>query len=263
MKYTGYNAKMSIKHKLLFFILLVTNTIALAQSQLNQDFKLDVSRLNEPLLQQSRVERYDDFLNAPLVLLTDDEAILPTVGDSITTRAAGLVPGMQFAILRKQAAYVTPGSQQVLGIGAIYIGRAQVTGVSDLTTLKIMQSRDAVREGDRLFAWLPAATQPLTATQPSAILAGQIIGSLDGQTQIAAQAWVAVNVGTVGQVRPGDVLTIWRDRGKVRDEKTGKKIDAPDQKIGKLMIVQAFEQVSYAVVIQASQPVHLADIVKS
>ncbi|MBN2701145.1 MAG: peptidoglycan-binding protein, partial [Methylothermaceae bacterium] len=63
----------------------------------------------------------------------------------------------------------------------------------------------------------------------------------------------------------GHVLDIWRHGVKVLDS-VGKRasewVTLPDEKSGLILIFRPFERVSYGIIMKATYPIHLGDLVK-
>ena len=61
----------------------------------------------------------------------------------------------------------------------------------------------------------------------------------------------------------GHVLSINRAGRAIKNPQANKQIQLPDERIGVLMVFRVFERVSYALIMQASEPVNKLDSVLS
>jgi hypothetical protein len=59
----------------------------------------------------------------------------------------------------------------------------------------------------------------------------------------------------------GHVMRILRHAGSRRDPLTRSVYDLPDEESGFAMVFRTFEKLSYALVLTATQPVHIGDAV--
>ncbi len=101
---------------------------------------------------------------------------------------------------------------------------------------------------------------------PEESIKGSIISVLGGVSQIGRYNVVVIDKGTADGILAGHELDIYQ-RGKlIRDAYSPVKNDVvnlPDEIAGTLMVFRPFERVSYALVMKATQALHVLDKVKT
>ncbi|MDH5649936.1 MAG: LysM peptidoglycan-binding domain-containing protein [Gammaproteobacteria bacterium] len=169
-----------------------------------------------------------------------------------------------FYIFRKGRPIVDPRNKRLIGYEAIYLGDAKMvqpgrnrTGTSKLTITRIVQE---VLPTDRLLAVEEEAPLPVYMPRaPKDGLEGTILMAHQGLTEVGAMSVVAVNLGEREGMEQGHVLQIWRHEGKHRDPVTNRYYMRPDEKSGVMMVFRTFDRVSYALILETTQPVHVGD----
>ena len=97
---------------------------------------------------------------------------------------------------------------------------------------------------------------------PEKSISSSIISVLGGVSQIGRYNVVVIDKGTKDGLLAGHELTIYQ-RGKViNDSYSAVKngvVKLPDEIAGTLMVFRPFERVSYALIMKATQAIHLLD----
>jgi hypothetical protein len=137
----------------------------------------------------------------------------------------------------------------------------------DPATLAITKADREIRTGDRI---MPTIEEELALNYfprpPEESVKGSIISVLGGVSQIGRYNVVVIDKGTADGLLAGHELDIYRTGKIVRDDYSPIKNDAvnlPDEIAGTLMVFRPFERVSYALVMKASQALHVLDKVKT
>jgi len=113
---------------------------------------------------------------------------------------------------------------------------------------------------------------------PDSKISGRIINIFGGLAEAGPESIVSINRGSADGLEIGHVLSINRygrvitdpefDKKKPSSNTTNLKLEPgmvklPDERVGLLMLFRVFEHVSYALVMQASQPIHKLDAVNT
>lgn len=200
---------------------------------------------------------------APYVLEGEDGRIITGAGDRVYAR--GEKPADKVGIFRRSRAFSDPETGEFLGLEARSIARGTVTAENgDVLTLRLTRSSEEVRIGDRLL--LQEDRRINTSFMPSSPdqqIEGQMISVEDGVNQIGQYNVVAINRGTREGLEPGNVLAVFKSGNLVRDPVTNETIELPSERAGLLMVFQAYEKVSYGLVLQATRPLTLGDKVRN
>ena len=165
---------------------------------------------------------------------------------------------------------------KVLGYEAIYLGDAEVEKFADVSTISIVSSAQEIFKGDRLVPAPPTEFINYAPHAPEQDINGRIISVYGGVTEIGKGSIVVLNKGAQDRLETGNVLAIYRrhlsetgdDSLQVnRDFEIGSSmrevVELPEERAGLVFVFRVFEKVSYALVMQTSQPIRTLDSVKT
>jgi LysM domain len=245
--------------------------------------------LIEPFLTEPIIVEEATLQAAPRFVATQEGRVLLSEGDRAYARSAdgaalSIAAGKprDFRVFRNATALKDPGTGEILGYEAQFVGRAKlVRGESVNTirgdvvkagevakteivpaTLDIVRSKEEIRTGDRLLPEPPMELLTYTPRAPTNPVEARIVSVYGSAVANVAQNQVVViNRGTKDGMERGHVLAIQTNGEHVVD-KTGDKfqdIRLPDERNGLLMVFRPFERVSYALVLSAEQAVRVGD----
>lgn len=205
------------------------------------------------------------FEAAPYILGNYEGRLVSATGDTVFARGFdGEQPEAgRYSVFRPGEELIDPGSGEVLGYEVIYAGRAAVRDPGPPARLELIDSTREILPGDRLLPETRAPVQPRYVPKvPEERVDGQIIALFDAITQVGSNQVVVLNLGGEANMEVGTVLGIEQSGGTVRDvygDAPGEEVELPPRRVGTLMVFRVFERVSYALVMQAQQPVRLYD----
>ncbi len=224
-----------------------------------------------PFLARPRVLGPGEFEAAPYVVSAGRETLMAHLGMQVFVR--GLEPGQgtRFGVYRRGQEYRRPSDpNEILGYEAIHVADAVLERPGDPATLLLLTSSQEVRAGDRLFP--VSEDKVITSFVPRAPdwdVNAQIISVVQGVTQIGENDIVVLDIGSEDGIQEGLVLGIFQSGDKVEDRwgdqnRTGRVlVELPELRAGTVMVFRPFDRVSYALVMQATRPMHLLDTVKN
>ena len=216
-----------------------------------------------PFLTRPRVMTAAELEAAPYVMAHDDQRLISGAGNRIFVRGITqeeLVA--EYVVVRRGKAYIDPVTGEQLGFEAIYLGEARLVSHGDPSALNITTSGREILSGDRLLPKGGEAYQHVYMPRPPASqVNGQIISVLDGVAQIGQYQVVVLNLGMREGLEPGHVLAVNQRGAMVRDSVRGGSVRLPDDRAGTVMVFRSFERVSYALVMHATRPLALNDLV--
>ena len=115
---------------------------------------------------------------------------------------------------------------------------------------------------DRLLAAPKKASLPYYYPHPPKTeVRGRIVSALNAVSEIGPYAIVGISLGTREGMDQGTVLRIMRHEGMATDPVTHERYELPDEQSGLLMVFRTYEKMSYALIMTATQPVHMLDVV--
>ena len=72
-----------------------------------------------------------------------------------------------------------------------------------------------------------------------------------------------MNRGASDGLTLGDVLSVFRRGETVRDRVKGGEVTLPDEEAGTVMVFKVYEGISYGLVMEATQAIHILDAVRN
>jgi len=182
--------------------------------------------------------------------------------------------GTRYNVVRVGDELRDPDDHQLLGFNGIYTGTGRVTRGGDPTTLIMTESHRESEPGDKVLPGGVDVALDFAPSAPRTKVNGRIMAVTDGITVIGQYQVVAINRGIRDGLVPGNVLAIFKTGEVVRDEeKHGflsatnkifqKKVRLPDERIGTYMVFKSFDRMSFGLVMEAKNMIHLGDLVEN
>jgi hypothetical protein len=225
----------------------------------------------EPFLSRPLVIEPDGLDHAPRIIAAQADRVYLGSGD------VAYVSGIKDAkidslwqIYRPGKPLVDPESQKTLGYEAVFLGDGRVTRAGDPATIKIFAARQEIGTGDRLVAAGPLTLKSYVPHAPDRQIHGRIIATTGGLRETGPQNVVTLNKGRIDGLENGNVLALLRlgrtvstttpsTRWFRADQVEVTKL--PDERYGLVFVFRTFDHVSFALVMSASRPVLLDDVV--
>lgn len=237
------------------------------ESDVKQAVKLIPSEAIAKYLSSPRVVNQQELDSAPYVVDFAGEHLIAGKGDKIYVRSIEQANRASFTVYRPGDTYVDPVTKEVLGFEAKYVAESELVQLGDPATLTVTDAKQEILIGDRI---MEKGSEEIVLNYfpkpPEESIKGSIIGVLDGVSQIGRYNVVVIDKGTVDGVQTGHELDILQ-RGRIaRDPYSPIKNDMvqlPDERAGKLMVFRPFERMSYALVMQANQAIHVSDKIQT
>ena len=213
-------------------------------------------------LDHSIVVSPESLTNIPYILGAADNRVITGAGQTVYARGNGLVTGQQYGVFRQGEPYTfTDATGKKINAGIELVEVASATAVAnenDITTLELTKSFNAeVRKGDFVLPQydnnMPSLFYP---TIPNEVTDGGQVVRVQGSIGTAAQhGVVTLDRGALHGVKSGQVFSIYQKGETVRDPQTKEMVKLPNQRVGTVMIFKAFDQLSYAYVLDSSLPI--------
>ena len=211
-------------------------------------------------LTRPEVVEADTLSSAPYILVNANDKILMSGGDLFYARnLEDDTVGQRFIIVREGESY-DDGDGSILAYSAVYLGEARLERGGDPATLKVIEAKQDIRPGDRLLP-LPEHVFE-TDFYPSAPLQmepAQIVGVVNGVSQIGQYQVVVINQGDADGLVRGNVLSVFRGGNVVRDPIAKEAVLLPSLEAGTLLLFKVFEKISFALVMKAKRTIYLGD----
>jgi hypothetical protein len=255
----------------------------------------------EPFLSKPLVVSEKELNSAPEIVATQEDRVVLGAGNVAYVRGLAGSPLTRWQIFRRGDPLIDPDSKQLLGYIAIYLGEAELARPGDITTIQITKATQEVYRGDRLlplppdtpmFGYVPHA--------PQGQVSGRVISTYGGLRETGPLSIITLSRGTRDGLEVGHVLALYRDLKSARYAErteplwgrtgpTGRddripyvpadvatrnsplfasdppikpdEFKLPTERYGLVLVFRVFDRASYALVMQASRPVAVTDIV--
>lgn len=218
-------------------------------------------------LTSPKVVSANELNAAPYAVDFAGEHLVAATGDKLYVRSIIEPQSLTYTLYRPGNTFKNPETGEILGYEAKYIADTTLAQEGDPATVVIDKSISEIIIGDRL---MPKPEEQFTMNYfprpPEESIKGSIIYVLDGVNQIGKYNVVVIDKGVQDGLLPGHELDIFK-RGRIaRDPYSAVKNDQvklPDELAGTLMVFRPFERVSYALVMKATQAIHVLDKVQT
>jgi len=256
-----------------------------------------------PFLSQPLVIENDALYDGAATIIGNQEnRVALSPGDKVYVDRINEDESALWQVYRSGKALVDPVTQEALGTEAIYLGDVKVTKYGEPASAEIIRFTEEIFKGDKLVAAPEEAFASFTPRAPEELIAGQILTIHSGVAEAGADTIVALNRGSSDGLEVGHVLAIYRDGRIIRNPITVKGVQPhkweetkhlpynweepssnnssasdkkpvveldptlmklPNERVGLLMVFRTFNRVSYGLIMQASEPVNVLDLVQT
>ncbi|MBL4763252.1 MAG: LysM peptidoglycan-binding domain-containing protein [Gammaproteobacteria bacterium] len=221
----------------------------------------------QQLLIQPRVIDKATLDKAAYILSSPDNRLINGSGDRVFIRGGNHGNTQQFNVFRPSKPLKDTITGEILGYEAIYVGDASLVAKGDPATVLLTRTvREALR-GDRLMPYADnEIDRDFFPRPPKNKVEGRVISLFDAISQIGQYQIAVINMGLATGIEVGNLLVIEQAGHTISDKKVSDpsfKIQLPNVRSGTMMIIKAFDKVSYGLMMQATRAIHVDDIAKS
>lgn len=217
-------------------------------------------------LSRPRVIERDQVEDLPYIV-AHREGLVGSEGRDVYARGVDDAPvGTVFNVVEQGEELVDPDDNDVLGYQGIYVGQGRVDRVGDPITLRILETEREAIVGNLLMPEEDVNRIDFVPRAPEQQVEGRIISVLSGVSLIGQYSVVVINRGTNHGLEPGHVLRAYQAGRVIRDTQRraiGQKVQLPDEPAGTMMVFRTAERLSYALVMDATTPLALLDVVRN
>lgn len=216
-------------------------------------------------LSKSRIVTEDELKLAPYVVSGADKHLMVGAGDRVYVRGDVLDNYTVYGVYRQGDQFIDPETKEKLGIQALDIGTGEVRSIKgEISTLQISRTTEEIRIGDRLLRQEERSVDStFYPSPPTGEVDGVILTVEGGLSQVGKMDVVVINRGEREGMVSGNVLSVHKRGGKIRDRVTGDTVELPDERAGLMMVFRVFEKVSFALVLEANQGLKVGDKVRN
>ncbi|MGB1010340.1 MAG: LysM peptidoglycan-binding domain-containing protein [Thiolinea sp.] len=224
-----------------------------------------------PFLAWPRVLDDAAIKNAPYVLASQEDHTLIAEGERVYIKnIKNPRPGERHAIYHPEKPLHDPETGKLLGHQVDYVAYARIDVADKLSTATILDAKDAIRKGDRLF---PEDKQAQALRAPIQLprhkVRGQIVSLYQAKYLSADCMIVVINKGKQQGIKPGHTLGVYSEGLVVQDvnrrtqgtilKSYNAKTQLPPEKVAEAIVYNVGEQLSYAIILNADREVKNGD----
>ena len=199
----------------------------------------------------------------PYLVATKGDHLIAAAGNLVYVRGTGAQPGESFNVVTIGDELRDPDNNDLIGYQGIEIGEGIVRRSGDPASMALISTKQEASPGDRLIPTSVDIPLNFFPRAPSSNINGQIMAVVGGVTQIGQYQVVVMNRGTNHGLAVGDVLTVFQKGAEVRDHVSGGSVKLPDEEAGTVMVFKVYDRIGYALVMEATQALHLHDYVRN
>jgi len=227
-----------------------------------------------PFLNQPLVIEKGQLAKSPRIIAGQDNRVVLSPGTRVYINKIEEGGSLNWYVYRPGDNLVDPDTKKVLGVEAIYLGDAKITKYGEPASADITKAKEEIFTKDRLVPTGDEVVTNFVPHAPESAISGRIIKIYGGVAEAGPQSIVSISRGTKDGIEVGHVLAVNRYGRVIKDPEYVKGKDAksasglepgmvklPDERVGLLMVFRVFGNVSYALVMQASQPINTLDAV--
>jgi len=200
----------------------------------------------------------------PYLLETRGDHLMASAGNEIYVRGiTNDTPSARYNVVHIGEPLIDPDDNRLIGYHGILIGEGSLRRTGDPATVALTSTTQEAIPGDRL---LPAAVDvPLNffPRTPSTTVDGRIIWVVGGVSLIGQYQVVVMNRGSGNGLSVGDVLAVFQTGKTVKDRFGGGKVKLPDEEAGTIMVFKTYDRISYGLVMEATQAIHIHDSIRN
>ena len=222
---------------------------------------------------------YEDvaaFLSSGVVLEKSQAEALPYLvaarGDHLIASAGNEIyvrgipdnyPGRRYTVVHVGEPLRDPDDNRLIGYQGIAVGDGTLRRGGDPATIALTDTSQEAIPGDRLLPEVVDVPLNFFPSSPSRAIEGRIVSVVGGVTQIGQYHVVVLNRGASDGLSAGHVLSVWQTGEVIDDDIEGGSVRLPDEEAGTIMVFKTYDRISYGLVMEATQAIHVADTVRN
>lgn len=206
----------------------------------------------------------DQANSLPYLLETRGDHLIAAAGNEIYVRGLTTdTPGSRYNVVHVGGPLYDPDDNRLIGYQGIVVGDGVLRRGGDPATVALTDTEREALKGDRLLPESVDVPLNFFPRSPDTFIDGRIISVAGGVTQIGQYQVVVINRGTNDGLSVGDVLSVFQAGEVVKDRVKGGSVKLPDEDAGTVMIFKAYDRISYGLVMEATQTIHVLDAVRN
>ncbi len=222
-----------------------------------------------PFLTKPLIIEQNDLDNAPRIVAVQEGHLNLGSGDKAYVRGE-LNGRTEFEAFRPGKPLTDPATKKIIGYESVYLGTLELKHLSKAEnephTFIVTNIKEEMGVHDRLIALEPKPFMNHVPHAPLKQVDAQVVSIYGGVSQAGQNQIVSINRGSADGLDIGAVLELQRLGVAIPDRTVGKGRDLiklPDETYGTLLVFRVFNYISYGLVMQVTDTVHIADVARS
>jgi len=200
----------------------------------------------------------------PYVLETRGEHLIASAGNEVYVRgASGDDASARYHVIHIGDELIDPDDNRLIGYHGILVGQGSLRRTGDPATVALTNTSQEVVAGDRLLPQTVNVPLNFFPRAPSSNIEGRIIHVVGGVSLIGQYQVVVMNRGSSNGLSTGDVLSVFQTGNVVDDRFGGGKVTLPDESAGTVMVFKTYDRISYGLVMEATDAIHIHDTIRN
>ncbi|MFN7888082.1 MAG: hypothetical protein ACK5OR_04760, partial [Betaproteobacteria bacterium] len=223
------------------------------------------NHLIEPFLSRPLVVEANRLDAYPRIVATQEGRVYLGRGDTAYARGVTDPAVKSYNVFRTAQPLFDPDDtarRRPIAYEAFFLGTAAVTKTGDdVTTLRIVDSKQEIGEGDRLIPVERLTLASYVPRRPQQQIDARIVSVYGGLDNAAGGSVVTLNRGRADGLEVGDVLALLQVGGTITDRtvRGWQSVELPDERIGEVFVFRVFDHIAYALVVRSTVPVKVGD----
>lgn len=219
--------------------------------------------------------------SAEIVAGRDRQRVVRGEGDRIYVVGVDPAGGALWHIYRSAGPIRSHDLKEQLGNEYRYLGTGRVERFADVSTLLIENAVEEIQIGDRLVPAPREAIVNYAPHAPARDVEGRIIATMTDTVEMGRGSIVTIDRGAQDGLDVGAVLAVYRSVAPIPDPRPNedqpvivrffeqttwyrkdKLLEVPEERTGLAFVFRTFDRVSYAILLNTTDPVQIGDLVR-
>lgn len=205
--------------------------------------------------------------SAPYVVRGEEGRLVAAQGDRIYVKGLSDTGDKNYQIYHAGDPIEDPATGEIIAYETLFVGDAKLDSIGDPSTLLLTSNTREISVGD--IALPRDKDKILTDYQlkvPDEQLSGKVLEVIGGGGAFGRFQTVIVDLGTSDGLQRGDVLSVYTKGETVPNTVSSARneiVTLPDERAGSVVIVEAYENLSYAYVVESRKHMRELDEVRT
>jgi hypothetical protein len=225
------------------------------------------ARAIEPFLTQPLLIEESELASAPHVVQGGEGHVNVGKGDRVYVRG-DLKGASVFQVFQPSQPLRDPDTGAILGYEAAYLGIVKLTraarNADEAHSFVVTTSVREIGPDAQLVPLPPTPIVNYVPHRPQRDVGGRVMSVYGGVANAGQNEVVTINRGREQGLDTGSVLQLYHYGRTVPDRLAGNQpVKLPDEQYGAVFVFRIFNNVSYGLVMQVTDPVQVGDVARS